>query len=100
MSDVVTAYLRQDAPGTWNLWVSTGREGLNLSTALPTTAPGVVPAHADRTAALVRLGYEPASQQSYRSGWGWEEVDLHTVGLGLALVGQVAVRPAGSREAS
>ncbi|KOU65099.1 hypothetical protein ADK90_28070 [Streptomyces sp. XY413] len=90
MTEMVTAHLRQEPDGTWDLWVKTGAPHTPSAT-LPATTPGRLPVPAERTAALARLGYIPACPQPYASGWGWEEGDIFSGGV--ELVGQVAVQP-------
>lgn len=88
MGDVMSAGLRQMPDGSWQLWVSRGLAGA-LTAELAATGPGVLPAPADRTAALASLGYRPADSASYASGWGWEETE-NRAGI-LRLVGRTAV---------
>lgn len=90
MTDMVTARMRQEPDGTWDLWVET-ESPLNPSATLPATTPGRLPTPAKRMAALAQLGYVPACPESYASGWGWEEGDIFSGGV--ELVGQVAVQP-------
>ncbi|MFJ3840554.1 DUF6303 family protein [Streptomyces sp. NPDC090054] len=87
------AYCKQTSEGAWHLGVPIAFSHTGMTETaekLEATEYGLLPPLDARTAALARLGYQPAYPERPASGWEWHEVphEEHT-----GLIGSITVTP-------